>query len=131
MSNIDVSVSGLDRVLTGLQALKPNLVYRGQRKLQASADRIFNASQREVPVDTGDLKDSGHVEPWVVSEDEMGMDVTYGDGNGYTKYGPLADGYSWFVEEGTVNMAAQPYLGPAFEEESQKLVSYFGDLLDS
>lgn len=128
--SISVSVTGLDRIIQGLNDVKPNVACKGQRKLQAIADKIYSTSQAEVPVDKGDLKASGKVEPYVVDESDMGMTVTYGDGNGYgDKYG-IADGYAWFQEMGTTKMPAQPYLGPAFEEEGQKLVTYFGNLLE-
>ena len=128
--SISVSVTGLDRIIQGLNDVKPSIARKGQRKLQTIADKIFAQSQQEVPVDKGDLKASGKVEPYVDDADNMGMEVSYGDGNGYgDKYG-IADGYAWFQELGTTKMSAQPYLGPVFEEEGQKLVTYFGNLLE-
>ena len=52
------------------------------------------------PVDTGFLQGS------------IGMDLD-ADGLGFTA-GPTA-GYGGFVEDGTSRMAAQPYMGPAFD----------------
>lgn len=40
----------------------PSLLRTTRRSLMRSADRILAASQKEVPVATGDLRDSGFVE---------------------------------------------------------------------
>lgn len=132
--NISVSIDGADRVVNIFSGLSEKMSNQIKRKLQASADRVLAVSQVEVPVDKGDLKDSGHVEPDVVSLNEMSFNVVYGDGSStstiYTYDDMDANGYAWFVELGTVKMAAQPYLGPAFEEESQKLVQRLGNLVN-
>lgn len=62
-------------------------------------DVLAGASQR-VPVDTGALKNSGHVED---GSSDLEKIVSY----------PMD--YAGYVEYGTVHMAAQPYLTPAIE----------------
>ena len=140
MPDFSISIDGLDRAIDVLDALPEKLGNRILQKMQAAADKTLEASQAEVPVDTSALKDSGRVEPSVVgNREEIIFDVTYGDGSSTSKTynyntsfsGAVeGDGYSWFVELGTVKMSAQPYLGPAFEEQSQILLDQIGKILD-
>lgn len=65
--------------------------------LQTGAD-IYDISQQFVPVDTGELKQSGGV--LVVSSNEV-----------HVGYGAA---HSIFPEFGTVHQTAQPYLTPSF-----------------
>jgi HK97 gp10 family phage protein len=71
-----------------------------ERAMLETAVAILTTSQQIVPVDTGALRASGGVE--VVSRDTV--NVGYGE-----EYAP-------YVEYGTVNQDAQPYLTPAFEQ---------------
>lgn len=97
---------------------------------------IFDASQADVPVaaeNGGALRDSGGVQ---VDESSLTFSVTYGDGNGtdkqysYPGYDDPADGYAWFQELGTTNMAAQPYLGPHFDEQALNIESRLNGLFE-
>lgn len=146
MADFSISIDGINRAVDVLDALPDKLIGRIMAKMQAAADKTFDASQKEVPVDTEDLKASGRVEPSVVGDrEQINFDVTYGDGsstgktyNYNTSFSGAVegDGYSWFVELGHMSRAgnpvpAQSYLGPAFEEESQKLLTSLGDILDN
>lgn len=62
-------------------------------------------SQQNAPVDTGTLKRS------------IGIEIT--DGGMTAEVEPTAD-YAPYVELGTRFMEAQPYLGPAFNEQKEK-----------
>lgn len=62
-------------------------------------------AQQNAPVDTGTLKRS------------IGIEVT--DGGMTAEVEPTAD-YAPYVELGTRFMEAQPYLGPAFNEQKEK-----------
>jgi HK97 gp10 family phage protein len=66
-----------------------------------TAHDILAVSQPRVPVDTGALKNSGQVQD---GSNDLEKIVAY-----TMEYAP-------FVEDGTVYMAAQPYLTPAAEE---------------
>lgn len=130
---ITVDASDLNRIVQVIGVQKENKRYRVQRILQASADKILQQAQDEVPLDSGALSDSGHVSPHVEDANTIAFDVIFGDGNGtgtIYDYGDtkLADGYAWFVELGTTKMPARPYLGPAFEEESQNIVYKLGQM---
>lgn len=71
---------------------------------------IFDESQRLVPVKTGDLKRSGHI-------DQSGEDVQIV----YDK------DYAPFVEYGTSKMAAQPFLRPAIEGKQSEALRAVAD----
>lgn len=134
------SLDGLDRAIEALDTLSESMSNRVLKKLQAAADATYRGADATVPVDKGDLKASGRVEPGVGGDrEQIFFDVTYGDGSSTEtiyNYPPNdingemdADGYTWFVELGTQKAAAQPFLGPAFEEQSQKLLDKLGDIL--
>lgn len=135
------SMDGLDRAVEALGALNDQTQSRILGKMQKAADATLAGADANVPVDKGKLKESGHVAPGVEGDREhITFDVVYG-GNGEATaktygYPPngingdmQADGYAWFVELGTVKAGAQPFLGPAFEEQSQILLDSLGDIL--
>lgn len=128
MADFTLSISGLDRLIQVLDQVPTQVQIDTKEELATAAYNTFDQSQSYVPVDKGDLKASGRVE-----ETANGYEIVYGDGNssGKTYNYPegTADGYSWFTELGTTKMAAQPYLGPAFEEESQAALTRIGNIL--
>ena len=145
MADFSISIDGLDRALDVLDALPDKTINIILQKMQAAADKTLADSQNDVPVDTGALKDSGCVIPSIVgNREEIIFDVSYGDGSatdhtyGYnTTFSGVVegDGYTWFVELGHLSragnpVAAQPYLGPAFEENSQILLDSLAGILD-
>ena len=114
-----------------------------------AATETFQASQIDVPVDTGDLRDSGDTD---LTESSSGfeIDITYGsekptdkdysypEGAATTDYpaGAMeADSYAWMVELGHMSRAgnpvpAQPYLGPNFDSGVNDLLDNLEGLLD-
>jgi HK97 gp10 family phage protein len=73
-------------------------------KMEEMANKILAAAKDNAPVDTGELRDSGHVE----QKDEITYDIVFD--------APVLNGsgsYARYVEEGTSKMDAQPYLRPA------------------
>lgn len=74
----------------------------------AVASFVLEDSQLLVPVDRGDLKDSGEI------IDTNGVKVIY------------TAGHALFVEMGTYKMAAQPYLRPAIDNNKNRLAEVAG-----
>ena len=73
--------------------------------VKAKAERVCELAKSNAPVDTGALRDSGHVEEKekdTIYEVVFDAPVLSGDGS-----------YARYVEEGTSKMTAQPYLRPA------------------
>lgn len=82
--------------------------------LLQTAEDVLDISQQFVPVDKGDLKRSGGTDITKMRGDSA-VEVVVGYGTGL----PIYDGdqsYANAQEYGTVNMAAQPYLTPAFAQ---------------
>lgn len=74
------------------------------RIIHKGAMDILAHSQREVPVDTGNLKNSGHV-------DTGNLTATIAYGAEYAVY----------VHEGTRRMAARPFLRSAFDSVAPEI----------
>jgi HK97 gp10 family phage protein len=92
------------------------------RLLLDAAQAIYLYSQEIVPVDTGALKDSGHID----DRGENEVAVVYGGGEAVNTSG---QSYADYVEYGTRFMAAQPYLAPAAEVGLETLQAEADNLL--
>ena len=106
---LDVSeLRGLERDLEKgagkVEELAPLVVKKSALDIEATAK--INA-----PVDTGTLKSS-------ISSDIDGLSA---------EIGPSTD-YEAYVEYGTSRMAAQPYMGPAFERHVPAFVKALGQV---
>lgn len=88
---------------------------RSRDRAYARARAVLADSQRRVPVDTGDLKASGHIEI-LHSINPTRLQVVYDMP------------YAGFIEYGTVKMDAQPYLTPALEAERAGFLGHFRDI---
>ena len=67
-------------------------------------DKVYDISQERVPVDTGALKESGHI-----FEEPNAIVLSYNAPNN------IGISYAAYVEYGTHNTPAQPYVNPAVE----------------
>jgi HK97 gp10 family phage protein len=76
----------------------------------AGGHRVLATMQTRTPVDTGFLKSSESV-------DVDGL---------HFEAGPTAD-YGEYVELGTSRMAAEPYAGPAFDQELPTIIDALAD----
>jgi hypothetical protein len=100
---ITVDMQGADNTITLMGNFAFSTVAKVQRILERNAGRC--ADDAQPPVDTGELRDSKYVligDLWV----EVGFDSDH----------------AAYVELGTRNMAAQPYLLPAFVYAEQQLL---------
>ena len=97
--------------------------------VQASANVILDRSQELVPVGTGELKASGHVE---VDESGRVARVVYDSNHSaYVEFGTGQAGAAsaWAgggpYDPNWPGMAAQPYLRPAYEESKPGILDLF------
>lgn len=95
-------ILGMDKLQAQLKALE-DLEYKATE--MAVASLILEDSQALVPIDTGELKDSGSV------DDTDGVKVIY------------TAGHALFVEMGTYKMNPQPYLRPAVDNNKNELTT--------
>lgn len=86
--------------------------------VKAAAERVKKSGQSNAPKLTGALEKS------------IGVDM-YGDGRsvGLTAVIGPSIRYGLFVENGTSKMAAQPFMGPALEEEGPRFAEELGKAL--
>jgi hypothetical protein len=82
---IDIEWQGLDTLIGVLRAAPDHVKQWTDNELLGVAYDVFNESQRQVPVDTGTLKNSGHV-----SSDGDEINISYGG---------AAAGYALWVHE--------------------------------
>lgn len=123
--NISLSVKGIDKLKERLAASGP------VRKSVASelfifAEEVMAASKEVVPVDTGALMATGHVELPVEDGDVVTVTLGYGD---------TAVGYALYVHEdmSPTTKWTRPGSGPKFLENplKERLDSLPGRLLDA
>ena len=100
---------GLKKVIMG--SLAGGLFVEGEQIMARSKDEF-------VPVDTGALKSTGHVEKPVVLGTEVSVELGYGGPTGVaTADGKDYVGYALYVHEGTSHMEGRFFLErPAMEE---------------
>ena len=77
-----------------------------EKALLATGKDVYDISQQFVPVDKGKLKASGGVVPVSSSHVQVGYGIE----------GSEREDVAIYQEYGTVEMPAQPYLTPAFEQ---------------
>lgn len=90
---------------------------RAIRVTEKVAADITRDAKMGAPVDTGNLKNS------------IGWDMTNRNGEVGAEIGPTAN-YGGYVEFGTSNAAAQPYLSPAFKRHVPNYEKALGMLAD-
>ncbi len=137
MAGFDFSatISGMEDILANLNGATAQVTAVVKSMYGEAANQTLLDSQPSVPVRSGDLVGSGHIEmedngnSWTVS-------VVYGDGSStgkiysypsstskYSDGGFEADGYSGFQEEGTRFFDANTYLGPVFDSNADALLA--------
>lgn len=107
-------VKGLDEVRKRLEHLAENV----QRKLlqtglAAAIEPLRRAIERNIPVDTGDLRDSLIVKAARTKNGRVGIFVRTGTGDTY---------YALFVENGWKDKPGVHYTAKAFESEKHTMV---------
>lgn len=79
MSTVTVTVKGLEEALAIISELPAKLTQMAAAPVYRRAERIMTDSkQHYVPVDTGNLRSTGHVDPPVVGGEEVTVDLGFG-----------------------------------------------------
>jgi hypothetical protein len=107
---IKLKVSGINLVLSGLDKYSRDIQNLVQNELVDWAERTESAAKRDVPVDTGALKNSIR---WVVGSDKLSVSVKAGGINGVD--------YAAFVNFGTGTFVSDTFL------QEYGLVKYASD----
>jgi len=114
----DIEIFGMEDVLRKLRKLpeqiQNNVVVGAVR---AGTKPIINEAKRLVPIDTGDLEKSIGANRRKTDEKTVVMFTVS------PRRGGKYDGFhGHLVEFGTKNMAAQPFMRPAYEKEGEKTI---------
>jgi len=104
MTSVSIEITGMGEIQANLYRKLQELQQNVQVAIEDTPNRSFDDSQRDCPVDKGDLKASGKKEIGVLE--------------GSVSY---STDHNWFVELGTRKMHAQPFLGPNFQRDSMQL----------
>lgn len=110
MSFVSIDLTEVHNLAHDLQSGADNVTGEAQRIVAAAGMQTVALSQVLAPVDTGALKSSISVDIDALAF-EAGPTVEYGG----------------YVELGTSRMAAQPYLGPGFDQAVELCVDELGD----
>ncbi|NVE96068.1 HK97-gp10 family putative phage morphogenesis protein, partial [Altererythrobacter lutimaris] len=104
-------LKGIEQALKNIAALGQSVSDEDlQQVALAALEPVAKDAQSLAPVDEGDLRNS--IEPRILEYGTVG--VVSGDWKGH------------FFEFGTVNMRAQPMLGPAWHENEDAVIQSFG-----
>lgn len=107
---VSIDVSEVHALARDIKRAPATVRAKAELAVSAGGHRVLATMQVRTPVDTGNLKASESV------------DV---DGLRF-EAGPTAD-YGEYVELGTSRMAAEPYAGPAFDQELPGIIDAIGD----
>ncbi len=94
---LSITVQGQENIVKNIFASVFHIETKATRAVAYVLQRTYDLSQEWVPVDTGELQQSGYI-----INDGLTGEVGYGTD------------HCWYQELGTRNMAANPYLAPAF-----------------
>jgi HK97 gp10 family phage protein len=108
--SITIDVSEVYALAGDLKRAPAKVRARAETAVAVGGHRVLARMQVNTPVDTGNLKSSESVDV-----DGLRFEV-----------GPTAD-YGVYVELGTSRMAAEPYAGPAFDQELDGILNAIGE----
>jgi len=114
-------ISGLREIEQALRRIARATPEAVQREALHDAGEIVAERARSlVPVRSGNLRDS-------IAVADEGQSGVLSQGGVEVFVGPQADGfYGHFVEFGTVNMAAEPFMRPAFDATRDEVMDRLG-----
>lgn len=102
MPDFTVQFRGLGGVISSLQGLIPKVQAAYARELYASAEEVMAAAKELTPVDTGNLRASGHVQPPTIENGVVSVVLGFGGpaGSGNSGESNTEDvGYATYVHE--------------------------------
>lgn len=122
-----VQIDGFEKLDRKMRKLADAATARvKQRALDAGGEIIAGEARALVPVDSGQLRES-----IAVGERAVGFAASRSGDDLAVFVGPHSrDGfYGQFLEFGTVNMAARPWLRPAYDNSEGEVRSVMADIL--
>lgn len=130
--NVTVKIEGLKEIEDALASAGPKLARSAVRKALHAGGQVFlNRAKTRAPVlaQATPQRQPGELRDAIAEVDRMDARKQRGRariGLKYSKKGAQDPGvYGLFVEFGTKNMPAQPYMRPAYDEAKQEAESVF------
>lgn len=112
---MDIRFEGMSELIDQLQKAEHNVDAARDEAVNKGADIMQKATENAAPVLTGNLK--RNIEK---SDPQNGEVEVYVDNQGNAYYG-------YMLEYGTSKMAAQPFMGPAFNQSKGKMQQAMAD----
>lgn len=119
---LDFALSGIDQAVRAVRNIGQAVTDETIKPEAAKAlEPVLDTARQIAPVDSGEFRDSLAIGDQVVGEASRGR-------GGSIYFGPLAGkaDHAWFIELGTVHMAAQPTIAPAFEQHRDLVIDILG-----
>jgi len=125
-----MKLDGLDEIIKNMEAIKDDLKGDPLRaSLRKALTPIVDQAKSSAPVDTGRLQDAIKTRPLppddIPSGFSDGQELFVLSSRKKDKDAPDNAWYWHFVEFGTKNMPAQPFLAPAFDSKRKEAVDVF------
>lgn len=115
MTRIRVDLEGFDELARDLNRTGSTIRRKARRVIAASTKRMVRDAVILAPVDTGTLRGSISA---TLDADGLG-----------SEFGPTAE-YGGYIEEGTSQMAGQPYMRPAVDRNVPQMFKAFEKIAD-
>lgn len=115
-----MQLDGVDGLIKNLEAVSDNIAKDLAKAVKAGGKIVRDEAKAKAPVDTGALRDN--MTMTVREKDRSQVEVDVGPGK--KQY------YGIFLEHGTSNMAAKPFLRPAFDENRDKAQKAIADEIE-
>ena len=128
MAEFEVKVDGVQELQDNLEELKTTIQEEFERIITEAAGKIRDDAERRAPKRTGEMAENIIVD--TIEIKKTGIKVGVG-----VEGGQQGDYFYWYFQEfGTANMAANPFLRPAFDENKEdvrkEIQSKVRDLLE-
>jgi HK97 gp10 family phage protein len=113
--SVEVSMTGMEELMQRLEEMGNKAGKIQNEALKRAAETVLDSAKEKVPVDTGKLKDTLDMSTVKTKNGEKYIEV------GITKGDNSEIFYGKFIEWGTSQRPATPYLQPAYEENQNKI----------
>lgn len=122
MVDIQITCTGLDAVIADISVMNTKVLERVKEKIQESAERLKVGAEQRAPV-ASKTYSRGEGQEYAPGFLKEHIKITYKPIQFIAIVSYLGKAwYGKFVEFGTVDQAAQPFLGPAWQEEKPNFI---------
>jgi len=113
--SVEVNLFGMDELMKKLEEMGNKAGRIQNNALKTAAETVLESAKDKVPVDTGKLKDTLGISKVKTKDGAKYIEVGITKGDNSDIY------YGKFIEWGTSQRPATPYLQPAYEENIKNI----------